>query len=77
VEQLRGLEGLAFTESTVYPVLTRLSRDGSIAVRTEPSPAGPARRYYRLTDEGRRRFDRMSEDWGKVSRSLNQLLQGA
>lgn len=77
VEQLRGLEGLEFTESTVYPVLTRLARDGSLAVRTEPSPAGPARRYYRLTAEGRRRFDRMAEDWGKVSRSLSRLLEGA
>ena len=52
VEQLKGLEGLELTESTVYPVLTRLARDGFLAVRTEESPSGPTRRYYRLTSEG-------------------------
>src|SRR5882757_5568290 len=73
VERLRGLAGLALTESTVYPVLTRLARDGALAVRTEASPAGPTRRYYRLTEDGRRRFLRMLEDWGKISRSLSAL----
>jgi PadR family transcriptional regulator PadR len=77
VEQLQRLEGLEFTESTVYPVVTRLARDGSLAVREEKSPAGPTRRYYRLTDEGRRRFRGMAEGWGKVSSSLSGLLEGA
>src|SRR5215813_13928044 len=63
VEQLQRLEGLELTESTVYPVLTRLAREGFLAVRTEPSPAGPTRRYYRLTDDGERRFRQMSESW--------------
>ena len=42
--QLQGLAGLQFTESTVYPVLTRLAREGALAIRAEPSPAGPVRR---------------------------------
>lgn len=74
VEQLQRLEGLAFTESTVYPVLTRLAREGLLAIRSEPSPAGPVRRYYRLTTPGRERFDRMAEGWSQVSRSLEGLL---
>ena len=63
VEELGRLEGLEFTESTVYPVLTRLARDGFLAIRTEPSPAGPMRRYYRLTD-GRRAA--LPPDGGKL-----------
>ena len=77
VEQLRGLDGLALTESTVYPVLTRLARDGALAVRTEASPAGPTRRYYRLTTDGERRLRRMAESWRTVSGSLTNLLEGA
>ena len=77
VEQLGALEGLVFTESTVYPVLTRLARDGFLAVRTEPSPAGPLRRYYRLTTEGERRFGQMAESWRMVSQSVSGLLEGA
>jgi len=77
VEQLRRLEGLALTESTVYPVLTRLARDGSLAVRSEPSPNGPSRRYYRLTPEGARRLAQMSASWKTVSGSLTNLIEGA
>src|SRR4051812_42799046 len=77
VERLRDLGGLALTESTVYPVLTRLARDGALAVRLEASPAGPARRYYRLTPEGQRRLRRMAESWKTVSHSLAGLLEGA
>lgn len=77
VEQLRAHEGLAFTESTIYPVLTRLTRDGCLAVRVEASPSGPSRRYYRLTTAGEKRFRGMVESWKTVSQSLSTLLDGA
>ena len=77
VEQLKGLEGLELTESTVYPVLTRLARDGFLAVRTEESPSGPTRRYYRLTAEGQRRLRHLAESWRTVSQSLSDLIEGA
>lgn len=77
VEGLRRLDGLEFTESTVYPVLTRLARDRCLAVRTEPSPAGPPRRYYRLTPEGGRRLRHLADRWRAVSGSLSGLLDAA
>jgi PadR family transcriptional regulator PadR len=77
VEQLQKLEGLTLTESTVYPVLTRLARDGFLAVRTEVSPSGPTRRYYQLTAEGQRHLRRMAGSWKAVSQSLSALIEGA
>jgi PadR family transcriptional regulator PadR len=74
VEQLAGLAGLQFTESTVYPVLTRLAREGLLATRSEPSPAGPVRRFYRLTPGGSERYIQMAESWKTVSTSLSGLL---
>ncbi len=74
VERLRQLNGLALTESTVYPVLTRLARDGHLAVRLAPSPSGPPRRYYRLTESGRARLDGMTRAWRTLSGSLDPLL---
>jgi PadR family transcriptional regulator PadR len=74
VEQLHALEGLAFTESTVYPVLTRLARDGLLAIRTAPSPAGPPRRYYRLTPAGQEQLARMAREWKIVNESLTNLI---
>ena len=49
VQRLAGVDGLAVSESTVYPLLARLTREGLVSVRTADSPAGPPRRYYRLT----------------------------
>jgi PadR family transcriptional regulator, regulatory protein PadR len=76
VEQLKGLEGLELTESTVYPVLTRLARDAFLAVRAEVSSTGPTRRYYRLTSEGHRRLRQLAESWRTVSQSLTALIEG-
>lgn len=76
VEKLQGLDGLALSESTVYPVLTRLTRNGLLAVRTEASPAGPTRRYYRLTPAGRKRLSELTTSWQNVFGSLKTLLEG-
>ena len=77
VSDLQRLDGLELTESTVYPVLARLARDRVLAIRTEESPSGPNRRYYRLTAAGRERLRRMSECFRTVSESLKGLLEGA
>jgi PadR family transcriptional regulator, regulatory protein PadR len=77
VSDLQRLDGFQLTESTVYPVLARLARDGVLAIRAEESPSGPKRRYYRLTAAGRQRLGRMAECWKTVSDSLRELLEGA
>ena len=41
LQALQGVDGLSFSESTVYPVLARLSDNGMIAARTEPFPRAP------------------------------------
>ena len=77
VAELKQLDGLALSESTVYPVLARLARDGLLAIRTEESPSGPNRRYYRLTTAGQARLRRIAESWRAISESLRGLLEGA
>ena len=77
VERLKGHAGLELTESTVYPVLTRLEHEGLLATRSEVSPLGPRRRYYRLTAAGRSRFREMAEGFQVLSRSLSNVIEGA
>src|SRR5262245_51628287 len=76
VERLGRLAGLEVTESTVYPLLARLAREERVRVRTVPSPEGPPRRYYRLTDAGRVRLDSMARHWQQLRSSVNLLLEG-
>lgn len=76
VEELGRVAGLEITESTVYPLLARLARDRLVSVRTAPSPSGPPRRYYRLTEAGRLRLEEMHRHWDRIHGSIHQLLTG-
>lgn len=42
-----------FKQGALYPVLRNMSAGGLLASRVVPSYAGPPRRYYRITDQGR------------------------
>ena len=56
VRGLADVDGMVTSEGTIYPLLSRLRRDGLRGARPgSESPSGPPRRYYRLTDAGRRR----------------------
>jgi PadR family transcriptional regulator, regulatory protein PadR len=74
LQKLAAHDGLALTESTLYPVLGRLADDRLVAVRQVPSPAGPPRRYYRLTAAGERRLGEMLAHWRQVNASIDALI---
>ena len=40
------------SESTLYPLLLRLEQQGKVTVERRPSPKGPSRKYYIVTEEG-------------------------
>ena len=75
LQRLGATESLGISESTVYPVLARLAADKLVLVREAPSPAGPPRRYYRLTPLGDARLDEMIASWRKVESVMNGLLK--
>jgi PadR family transcriptional regulator PadR len=77
VEKLGQVAGLELTESTVYPVLARLAQQRCVTVRTAPSPSGPPRRYYRLSETGRTRLAEMIGHWEFIQKSVAGLIQGA
>ncbi|MAI33945.1 MAG: PadR family transcriptional regulator [Rhodopirellula sp.] len=73
VLQLKALEVMDVTESTVYPVLSRLKADGYLKVRSEPSSSGPPRRYFSLTKLGKQRLEQMNSYWDLLNESINTL----
>ena len=57
-------EGVSiFKEGTIYPVLRALSAANLLTSRIVPSYSGPPRRYYRITDQGRRMLAQWSAIW--------------
>jgi PadR family transcriptional regulator PadR len=76
LQRINQFDGLALTESTVYPLLARLKREQFVSVRSARSPSGPPRRYYQLTDTGRQRLDGMGQEWRAVGTAVDELLKG-
>jgi PadR family transcriptional regulator, regulatory protein PadR len=65
-----------FKEGTVYPVLRALSANGMLTSRIVPSYAGPPRRYYRITDEGRAVLRDWSGIWRQTRNFVDQFIEG-
>lgn len=65
---------LEVTDGTLYPVLYRLERGGFVAVRWETPERGVPRKYYRLTDAGRRELARLKHEWQTFVSAMAQLL---
>lgn len=68
----QGFEELS--EGTLYPVLTRLDKNGCIACRKAKSPLGPIRKYYTITEAGRKRLNLFKQSFTKVTESANRIL---
>ena len=66
---------LEVTDGTLYPVLYRLERAGSVTVRWETPERGVPRKYYRLTDAGRQELARLTHEWTAFSKAMSKLLR--
>ena len=64
---------LDVSESTLYPVLRRLLKDGMLETYDEPYD-GRNRRYYKLTDKGLRALGDYTGEWHRYRKNIENLL---
>ena len=50
-------------EGTIYPLMRRMQSDGQVETYLVESSTGPSRKYYRLTDAGRRALEAQTAEW--------------
>lgn len=62
------------SEGTIYPVLLRLQKNGYIVGEMRPSEAGPDRKYYTLTPEGKQALEQIRKEWKSLVPSVNNIL---
>lgn len=60
-------------EGTLYPLLSRLKKDGLLTYRWEESPSGPPRKYYSTTELGIRFLQILKEEWNDIEITINHL----
>lgn len=74
LQELSRYPIIASTESTVYPLLRRLQKEGHLQSTWQDSAEGlPPRKYYSLTAEGVEYSKRMSEEWEYLLEAISNL----
>ena len=61
------------SESTVYPVLRRLQKSNYLATYNK-SIDGRNRRYYTLTDDGKKELEKQLESWSKYKNKVDNFI---
>ena len=72
---LKRLSGTEFAtqEGTLYPLLSKMRRDGLVDYEWQESGAGPPRKYYELTDKGRSQLAELNDYWKTLNATITQL----
>lgn len=64
---------IAISESTLYPVLRRLQKEGYCRTYDQPHQ-GRNRRYYSITEAGEQKLTEYRNEWDEYRRSIEKLL---
>jgi PadR family transcriptional regulator, regulatory protein PadR len=74
VRRLAEVDGMVTSEGTIYPLLSRLRRDGWVDTRWVESGSGPPRRYYSITPAGTRALQTFALEWRRFRDAVDQFL---
>ena len=66
---------IEISESTLYPILRRSETQKLLSVRTVEYN-GRLRKYYRITDLGRKKLDNFKEEWKEVIQIYKLITKG-
>jgi PadR family transcriptional regulator, regulatory protein PadR len=74
-DMLKRLGGTEFAtqEGTLYPLLSRMRREGLVDYEWKESSEGPPRKYYELTPKGRRHLSELADYWNAINRTIEGL----
>jgi PadR family transcriptional regulator, regulatory protein PadR len=63
----------ATQEGTLYPLLSKMRREGLLDYEWQESDAGPPRKYYSLTREGAIQLNELNDYWKSINATISQL----
>ena len=68
--------GSMIKQGALYPVLRSLESSGLLLSQVEPSTSGPPRRYYQITDTGRKSLVEWTDIWATIRDFVETSLEG-
>jgi len=73
IEELTAAR-IMVVEGTLYPLLTRLKNAGLVEYKWVESLSGPPRKYYTLTETGRRFLHELRQTWTDLVDSTHRIM---
>jgi PadR family transcriptional regulator PadR len=72
---LKRLQNTEFAtqEGTLYPLLSRMRRDGLVDYEWKESESGPPRKYYSLAKKGESQLRETEEYWQRIIATIKNL----
>jgi PadR family transcriptional regulator PadR len=70
-------DNLIVVEGTLYPLLSRLKSEELLKYSWKESTLGPPRKYYGLTEKGKKFLEQLNETWEDLSKSIESLIKKA
>src|SRR5699024_9431974 len=64
-----------FSEGTIYPLLMRMQKQKLVTSTYKKSTAGPKRKYYSLTREGKKELALFMKRWSELQHNVNNVLR--
>lgn len=66
---------IEISDGTVYPILRKLKADGLLGTYLQEDSGGPPRKYYTLTEQGRKRYEKDRAEYLRFAQTILTLLE--
>lgn len=76
-ELVQKLKTMGFVEiigGTVYPLLQKLEKKNQLKSEMIPSPEGPDRKYYSLTETGEEMAETFKQEWKQLKVTVDHII---
>jgi PadR family transcriptional regulator, regulatory protein PadR len=70
-------KNIEISDGTIYPILRRLTQEGYFTTYLQESQEGPPRKYYSLTELGKRMKAQLTHEWFTFQTGVNNIIKGA
>ena len=71
---IKDLSGcIEISESTLYPILRRLTSEDYFKTYLKESSSGPARKYYSITPVGHQFLEQLQQSWDEIASAVTIL----
>jgi PadR family transcriptional regulator PadR len=74
IEKIKSLTSIEIAEGTLYPLMNRLKTDTLLESKWVEQETGIPRKYYFLTQSGKKTLEEMKKQWADLQTTIKKLI---